>query len=419
MDLRERLRALETRLGVGTASPNTTQGQSTQGQPQSGSAGASLAARLQRLIPSSATEATSRRRTVDLAALARDVRGEACADGVIAIECTLPLTQRHGRVPFSRICDASLAFLAGGVEPDRDRLLFLDTETTGLAGGTGTVAFVLGLARIRDQSVQVRQYLLTRFAGEPAMLAHALEWIGPDSQLVTFNGKSFDAPLLTTRYLLALRRDPLAALAHIDLLHRTRAAFARRWDDCRLQTAEQHLLKLFRTDDVPGHLIPQIWAAWLQRGDSTGLRGVAEHNRLDVLSLVALAAVLGQAYAEPGGDDADPLGIARAHRRAGDAHLARRHLEESAMPLGDEACLELADLHARAEQWQSALPLWEQLARRDCLVAMERLAIYHEHRQRDYDAALSWTERMLQTAGASQAIEHRRARLMRRRRRLT
>jgi uncharacterized protein YprB with RNaseH-like and TPR domain len=416
MDLRARLRALESRLGVGAAparpapaAPTIEADEACNAESESKP---SLAARLQRLA---ARESTAPRHKPDLASIARALRGDVCSDGVIIVERALPLTHVHGRVPFARICEAPLDFFAGGVEPDRAKLLFIDTETTGLSGGTGTVAFVLGLARIRGHSVEVRQYLLTSFAGEAAMLAHALEWIAPDTHLVSFNGKSFDAPLLATRYLLALRRDPMAGLPHIDLLHRTRAAFARRWTDCRLQTAEQALLKLFRTDDVPGHLIPQIWTAWLQQGDTSGFGGVVEHNRIDLLSLIALAGVLAQTYTEPGRTDADPLGLARAHRRAGDATAARRHLEECGPALTDEARLELAALHAREAQWHKAVALWEQLAARNSYAAMERLAIYHEHRLRDYDAALWWTERMRGATTDSASVERRRSRLLRRR----
>src|SRR5262249_23289389 len=148
------------------------------------------------------------------------------------------LSHRHGCVSFAHIEEAPLHFIAGGDEPARERLLFVDTETTGLAGGTGTVAFLLGLARIADGMLIVRQYFLCAFRGEPAMLDHALEWLTPDCRLVSFNGKCFDAPLLATRYQLALRRNPLASLPHIDLLHPARAAFRRNWPDCRLQTAE-------------------------------------------------------------------------------------------------------------------------------------------------------------------------------------
>jgi hypothetical protein len=142
---------------------------------------------------------------------------------------------------------------------------------------------------------------------------------------------------------------------------------------------------------------------------------VVEHNRVDLLSLVALAGVLGNTYANPGCENADPLAVSRAHRRAGDARMAQRHLEECAAGLTDDARFELASLYARAAHWDKALLLWESLAHRNDWRAMEKLAIYHEHRNRDYDSALEWTERMRSLAIASEAVAKRHARLVRRR----
>ena len=430
MDLRSRLRALEAQLGVGQA--RTVHGSSRPdgglarsvpissrpdvGQARSvvdGSRSVSLAERLQRLAT---TRCDSRAAKPDPGQLPRLLGGEWCAEHVLLVEHTLPLSHRHGRIPLQRINDTSLGFIAGGPEPLRENLLFIDTETTGLSGGTGTVAFLLGLARLRGDRVEIRQYFLSAFAGEVAMLEHALEWFAQGTHLVSFNGKSFDVPLLVTRCMLALRRNPVAGLPHIDLLHRTRTAFKRNWPDCRLQTAEQYLLRLFRDDDVPGHLIPQIWADWLHGGATTQLRGVIDHNRLDVLTLIALAGILGSTYAEPGQQYADSLGIARAHRKAGDAANAVRYLTENDGPLTDDIRLELAGLHARAAAWDKAVPLWQQLAANNSFRAMESLAKYHEHRQRDLATALEWTERMVPLADgkAAESVARRRSRLLRR-----
>ena len=440
MDLRARLKALETRLGVGQlpaisernahgdrfepAGPLETIEQIDRINRIDGIDGIDRIDRIERIERIDAIDAIERiernkhaERSEPLGArlqrfaiaqrerpakkrigddeVARLIGGSLCADGVVLVEHCSPLSARHGSIRFADIHDATLDFVAGGAEPERGDLLFIDTETTGLAGGTGTIAFLLGLARIRGGTVEVRQYFLTRFAGEAAMLSHALEWITPESHLVSFNGKSFDVPLLMTRYRLSRLANPLSELAHIDLLHRTRTAFKNSWPDCRLQTAERQLLKLFRDDDVPGHMIPQIWTDLLQHGETREVRGVVEHNLTDLLSLIALASVLGRTYAEPGHADADPLGIARAHRRTGDTATALRHLQETARPLADDARLELAGLYASSGDFDKAVPLWTQLAQRNVLLAMERLAIYHEHHRRDYGSALQWTEKML------------------------
>ena len=445
MDLRSRLRALESRLGVGQVSarsPHLVQREQDANAADADEAIAadlhdaiaadpndvmaalsgdaitsveSLAFRMQRFATIDRERRAQRTSEPELAQL---LRGHLCADGVILVETVVPASTRHGNVRYSDIHSAALDSITGGIEPNRNDLVFIDTETTGLAGGSGTLAFLLGLARLRGDSVEVRQYFLTRFAGEKAMLEHALEWLAPRSgrspHLVSFNGKTFDVPLLVTRYRMARLSSPLADLPHIDLLHRTRAAFGRNWPDCRLQTAERELLKLFREDDIPGHMIPQIWTDFLQFGETRHLRGVVEHNLTDILSLIALSAVVGRTYAEPGHHPcADALGLSRAHRRSGNPEIARKHLEESQQPLSSEARLELAALYARSGDWEKAIPLWTTLAHNNNLCAMERLAIYHEHKTRDYVAALHWTRSMMQIAHPRAGVEKRRDRLMR------
>jgi uncharacterized protein YprB with RNaseH-like and TPR domain len=403
MDLRERLKQFEDKLGVGRRVPPP--------DPfEADGALAPLSDRLQRLA--SAQTDMPYRRVVSQEELAHLLNGKLCADGVVVVDHFVPMSQSHGCVPFCDIHEASLDFLAGGKAPPHDQLLFIDTETTGLAGGTGTVAFVLGFARIEDDVVHVRQYFLTSFRGESAMLSDALTWIHKSCHLVSFNGKSFDVPLLVTRYRLARIESPLSRLPHMDLLHRTRTAFKKNWPDCRLQTAEQYLLKLSRIDDMPGYLIPQVWTDLLRRGETRGLRGVIEHNRTDVLSLIALAIVLGRTYAEPGQRYVDPLGVARAHRRAGNEASALMHLRDHGDELVDDAQLELAALYARSGDWEKAVTIWELLAARNVGPAMERLAKYCEHRKHDYEGALRWTERMLALRHEPDLCERRRLRLL-------
>jgi uncharacterized protein YprB with RNaseH-like and TPR domain len=403
MDLRERLMQLEDKLGVGRRAPPPV-------PPSSDGSPAPLSDRLQRLV--SAQTGMPRRRAVSQEELARLLGGALCANGVVVVDHFVPMSQSHGCVPFCDINEASLDFLAGGKAPPLDQLLFIDTETTGLAGGTGTVAFVLGLARIEDDVVHVRQYFLTSFNAEPAMLRDALTWIHEACHLVSFNGKSFDVPLLVTRYRLARIKSSLSQLPHLDLLHRVRTAFKKNWPDCRLQTAEQYLLKLSRDNDTPGELIPQIWTDLLRRGETGGLRGVIEHNRTDVLSLIALAIVLGRTYAEPGQRYVDALGVARAHRRAGDQESALLHLRDHGRELGHDAQLELAALYARGGEWEKAVTIWELLAARNVGVAMEKLAKYGEHQQHDFEGALRWTERMLTLGHEPDSSERRRFRLL-------
>jgi uncharacterized protein YprB with RNaseH-like and TPR domain len=179
----------------------------------------------------------------------------------------------------------------------RDHLLCFDTETTGLAGGTGTRAFMIGASDLVDGQLRIRQLLTTTMAAEDAMLRTFAGWLAPHTVLVSYNGRSYDAPLLKTRYRLARLPCPIAPLAHLDLLHPVRRRYRGQWENCRLGTVERRLLQVLREDDLPGSEAPRAWREYLQGGGATDLRRVLAHNHTDVRSLMDLLAVL----ATPGG----------------------------------------------------------------------------------------------------------------------
>lgn len=171
---------------------------------------------------------------------------------------------------------------------DPRRVLFFDTETTGLAGGTGTRAFMIGAARWLDTTVEVRQLLITTLAGEAAMLETFAGWLDPDTLLASYNGKCYDAPLLRTRYRLARMRDPTAGLDHIDLLYPARRRYRGVYENCRLATIERRVLRIVREDDLPGSEAPAAWLDYLRGGSANNLRRVAAHNYQDVVTLARL-----------------------------------------------------------------------------------------------------------------------------------
>lgn len=174
--------------------------------------------------------------------------------------------------------------------PDFDprRVLFFDTETTGLAGGAGTRAFMIGAAHWDGTDIVVRQLVIATLAAEPAMLAEFARWLTPDTVLASYNGKSYDAPLLRTRYRLARQANPLAGLEHVDLLYPSRRRYRGRFENCRLVTIERRVLGIVREDDLPGSEAPAAWLAYLRGGSAAKLRRVGEHNHQDVLSLARL-----------------------------------------------------------------------------------------------------------------------------------
>ncbi|WP_109123534.1 ribonuclease H-like domain-containing protein [Dyella sp. C11] len=178
---------------------------------------------------------------------------------------------------------AAFARIDQNIEPER--LLLFDTETTGLAGGTGTRAFMIGVGDWHEGQFRERQLLITTLAGEAAMLECFASWLRPDSVLVSYNGKSYDAPLLKTRYRMQRIASPLEGLAHIDLLHPVRRRWRGAWENCRLATAERQLLQVVREDDLPGSEAPAAWLGFLRGGSAAPLHRVAHHNSQDLRSL--------------------------------------------------------------------------------------------------------------------------------------
>ena len=210
----------------------------------------------------------------------RTLPGDEIAPGLRLIETTLP-------------CDPVAQQLCGAFDrreamiPTRD-VLFFDTETTGLAGGTGTRAFMIGIAQWRGDGLHIRQWLMTTLSAEHDLLVAFADTLHADIMLASYNGKSYDAPLLATRFRLARLRNPLAGLQHIDLLYPTRRSYRGRWENCRLATIERQVLGVVREDDLPGSEAPAAWLGYLRGGSARNLRRVADHNRQDLASLAGL-----------------------------------------------------------------------------------------------------------------------------------
>ncbi|HEX7989295.1 MAG TPA: ribonuclease H-like domain-containing protein [Stenotrophomonas sp.] len=226
----------------------------------------------------------------------RDLPGTEIAPGLHLIEAFIP--QAIPSVPLS------LAFSKRPEESVAPQdLLFFDTETTGLAGGTGTRAFMIGAAdwhhdAARGEGLRVRQLLMSTMGAENAMLELFASWLSPTTVLSSYNGRCYDAPLLKTRYRLARRGDPISALDHVDLLFPTRRRYRGTWENCRLATIERQLLLIAREDDLPGSEAPAAWLSYLRGGSARNLRRVGEHNHQDVVTLALLFLRLVQAEAD-------------------------------------------------------------------------------------------------------------------------
>jgi uncharacterized protein YprB with RNaseH-like and TPR domain len=386
-----------------------------------------LAERLARLRPHQPLPVA---RHGDEQALADALGAEQVAPGLLRLYQRLDATRQHGRfAPAQAAAGASdqLRELTDLTPGPPETWCFLDTETSGLAGGTGTWVFLFGAARLSsgpgeggvpELTLELTQYLLTRLDAEALMLEQMAAFLADVGLLVSYNGKSFDVPLLATRCRLAASGGPpairdlgrrLEHLAHLDLLHPVRRAYARRWPDCRLATVEARLLAFDRGQDLPGSEAPAAWLDWLRHGDLTRLPAVVEHNRKDLLSVAALVPALVGVYRQPLRYGADSAGVAAHWLKRGDIVQARTLLEScvDASSQDLEAIRLLAHLHRRARDWPRAVQLWETLARDNHPDALEALAKFHEHIARDPRRALGYASRL----SASPASQHRCQRL--------
>lgn len=329
----------------------------------------------------------------DDAQLATDLGADVVRPGLLCRDSRFPLRHRHGDVPLAALLTAPGHLpLPGDVTPRT--LLFFDTETTGLSGGVGTLAFMVGLARLEGEQLLVRQLMLTSLAGEAVMLEMAGSWCEAETGCVSYNGLSFDLPLLAARYRLSGVADRFASAAQIDLLHPVRRAFAVPWGSCRLAGVEQRLLGFRRHDDLPGAEAPAAWLALLQRGDASRLGAVLRHNCADLLSLAVLLPTLDRVYRDPARYDADLGAIARYWSARGQAARARELLQGHVGRLDPRGRRQLAWLYRQNGQWPEACALWEPLAAAGDAAALEALAKFHEHQRKDFARALAYALRL-------------------------
>lgn len=286
----------------------------------------------------------------------------------------LPPEHHHGSVSVARALSADTLSLAGLAldarlaDVDLSRCLFLDTETTGLGGGTGVVPFLVGLAWFEDGALVVEQLLLEELDEEPALLGQLEERLSVTSCVVTYNGKSYDWPLLGARSVMN-RRPPLPELPHLDLLHCSRRVYKPRLGQVRLVDMEAEVLGYRRERDIDGFEIPDLYWSYLREGRAELLSPIIEHNANDVVALAALLAVLAERYAELHGEDdpRDQLARARVALRSSDLNRAelfaraaaegggRRSDTVDAFELMGRVRLKRSEFEAAASAWLSGV----------------------------------------------------------------
>ena len=355
-----------------------------------------------------------------------------CYDDLACGVAALPVLT--GNAPFERAA------------PDPCGLLFVDIETTGLAGGAGTCAFLVGCARFDGGALRIEQFFMVGHALERALLAVLRAPIEGSGALVSYNGKTFDVPVLETRFLFHRQAPPFASRAHIDMLHTARrlwrgargvvAAPGAQVESCALTAMEQALFGFRRYGDVPGFEIPARFFSFLRSSDARPLQPVFEHNRLDLVSLAALTARAVRLLRETPDrvDDArECYGVGRLYEAQDEGDRAEGWYER-AVTLSTrswhaadglvrvQALRALALRRRRQGRYEDAAACWEAIAAaRACpppllREALEALAVHFEHRSRDLVRARRYAERSRQIAqpmSRGTAVEHRLRRLRR------
>ena len=316
---------------------------------------------------------------------------------------TWPLAERHGHTPldgFRAILPHALAL--AGKDPqladlDLSQALFIDTETTGLAGGAGTVPFLVGLGWVEDDTFRVEQYFMRDYPDEPAVLTAIGQRLEGRTGLVSYNGKAYDLGLLKSRHVLRRMTSPFDGLPHLDLLHAARRFWRRRLPDCSLGTVEQQVLGFTRQGDVPGFLIPQLYFDYLRDRRSAPLAPVFTHNQWDIVSLLAVAGLLGRLVSSPESTivhGQDWLALARILESRSDWHGAAGAYDAAfkkglSRDLTSEARWQRSLSLKRAGRWDEALAAWRECIQKgeQGFWPYEEAAKYYEHRVRDVDKA--------------------------------
>ena len=331
---------------------------------------------------------------------------------------TFPSFELNGKF-LHQICSSgkSKKKQSGEFSFDLKETVFIDCETTGLAGGAGTYAFLVGLGYLEDGQFRVEQFFMQDFHQERAVLSAVGERLNQFKTLVSFNGKCYDLPLLESRFLInRMEFDPLRWM-HLDLLFPSRRLWKKRLGDCSLGNLELQILRVRREIDVPSYLIPQIYFDYLRDGDVEPLVPVFGHNVHDILSLFRLSFFIDSVledFATVGiKDPLDLYSLGRIHHKFGNySESVRCYLNALAGELPEDwrytIGLSLAFVYKRAGLWDKACEIWHDLAEGDFSLQpliCEELAKYYEHRIREYQQALFWVEKAISLLSSGYSVK--------------
>ncbi len=326
--------------------------------------------------------------------------------------------KQHGSADIGALSELPATFLDalsdnGIADVPPQRWAFLDTETTGLAGGAGTYAFLIGVGRITQEGFRVRQFFMRDYVEERSLLAALEAHLSDFDVMITYNGKAYDQPLLETRYRICRHKPPFTRLEHLDLLFGSRRLWKLRLESCRLVELEQQILGVYREGDLPGELIPYVYFEYLRSREAQRLVPIFHHNAMDILTLACLTALVPAAFRTTDSEalkqvgvrrGEDLIGIARWLLNAGEAEKALELLKRAInLGLPDKLLFrslwDVAALEKKLERPAAALKLYTELAgcRNDYRVsALEELAKYYEHDEKNYLLALEFARQALE-----------------------
>lgn len=315
---------------------------------------------------------------------------------------------------------------------DLTKTIFLDIETTGLSGGSGTYPFLVGIGFFQNEKFRLKQFFMPDYNTEKAMLSDLAKLLGNYENLVTFNGKGYDIPILNGRCIIHRIKSAFDSQSHLDLLFPARRFWKKRLKDCSLLNLEKEILGVERESDIPSYLIPQVYFDYLQDGKKEQLKLVLEHNKYDILAMVGLLTELGRILSQPEKLQTlypeDLACLSRHYLYSGDLDKARLCAEKALVKnlseeFFNELNLHLGRIYKKLSEWEEAEKIWHNLLSDNSGFYLEpyvELAKLYEHKLKDYRKALNLVERAIGNMNASfannfhsEALYYRKQRLLR------
>jgi len=354
------------------------------------------------------------------------VKGEYIADNIFKVEHNYGINEIHLGKKLKEFKIHPLITKYSKIKaPKFNNLIFIDTETTGLAGGTGTYIFLIGIGYFKDHKVILKQYFLTDLINEKDLIEQLLKSINKDTIYVSYNGKSYDVPLINSRSVFHKCMGRLNKFNNIDLLHISRRFWRDMLDNFSLQNIERNILNSVRVgeNDIPGSAIPDAYFNYLQTKNAIIMQNVIYHNRIDILSLIVLFEKINNILYSSDLSSVNSLEIGRLYMQADMVKKAIEIFNDiiEKNPNNLQAIKELSFIYKRKGELTKAADLWLKAAQFNEEYAFLELAKLEEHCHHDYPKALNWTEKALSSKFEdptynnedTHKLQHRRKRLER------